>query len=194
MATDEDARASAAIKPRHSGRTNRNNREGPSSNGTRDFTNSRPNPQTVRRQSQNWTQRPQPSPPTTCAGCQAQAPPGSRHIPRCHHFRASPPGGSDGRAWPYDNNRTSRDAQLAYRPTAAPTSRQGQNNTMSRDLVTTNPTPQVQVNAITQDDGFVPSLEATEVHINTILTEDFEHTAPEPDHDHGVWESVTERA
>ncbi|KNC80932.1 hypothetical protein SARC_06720 [Sphaeroforma arctica JP610] len=151
---------------------NRNNREGLPSNGTRDFTNSRSNPQTVRRQSQNWTQRPQPSPPTTCAGCQVQAPPGSRHIPRCHHFRASPPGGTDGRARPYDSNRTSQYAQLALRPTAAPTSGQGQNKTPSRDLVTTRPTPQVHVNAITQDDGFVPPSEASEVHIDTILTED----------------------
>ncbi|KNC86389.1 hypothetical protein SARC_01484 [Sphaeroforma arctica JP610] len=122
---------------------NRTNREGLTSNVARDYTNSRPNPQTIRRQSQNWTQRPQPTPPTTCAGCQAQAPPGSRHIPRCHHFRASQPGGIYGGARPYDNNRPSRDAQPAHRPTAAPTSGQGQNNTPGREFATTRPTPQV---------------------------------------------------
>ncbi|KNC76868.1 hypothetical protein SARC_10654 [Sphaeroforma arctica JP610] len=68
----------------------------------------------------------------------------------------------DGRARLYGNNRTSRDAQPAHRPTAAPTSRQGQNNTPSSNLVTMRPIPQVQVNAITRDDAFVPPSEATE--------------------------------
>ncbi|KNC79462.1 hypothetical protein SARC_08147 [Sphaeroforma arctica JP610] len=166
---------------------NRNNREGLPNNGVGVVRT-----QTGRRQSQYWSQRPQPSLLTTCAGCQANAPPASRHIPGCQHFRVSQPGGRDGRVRLYDNNRTSRDA--AHRPTTASTSGQGQNTTQSRELITTRPNHQVQVNAITQDDGLVPPSEATEVHINTILTEDFEHTAPEPDQVHEVWESVTERA
>ncbi|KNC86319.1 hypothetical protein SARC_01513 [Sphaeroforma arctica JP610] len=75
----------------------RNSREGPTTNGSRDYTNNRPNLQTNKRQTQNWTQRSQPTVPTTCAGCQAQAPPGGRHIPRCHHFRASQAVSAEGR-------------------------------------------------------------------------------------------------
>ncbi|KNC85656.1 hypothetical protein SARC_02177 [Sphaeroforma arctica JP610] len=148
------------------------NRRGHNGNTGRSEATGRPSPHIGQRQHQQWQQRPTATATaTTCNGCRAQAPPGLRHIPRCHHYRAAQSGVQDNRSRSSDTNIHSRDIQSSQRTTLPQGKERHQSQFSNRQPTTNTSTP--QVNVVTQED--VPrndTQSATEIHIHSILTEE----------------------
>lgn len=148
----------------------------------------RPGTISGQRPSQNWPQRTAtPTTATTCAACLSQTPPGSRHIPSCHNYRTHQPAAAPSRTPQYGQPQPQRS------PAAAPTAAT-QGAAPMRQFNQPRPQASPQINTITQPDDLTPISEEGAVHINTILTNEYDDYSEEAVPPQGEWEQVPEQA
>ncbi|KNC82185.1 hypothetical protein SARC_05524 [Sphaeroforma arctica JP610] len=126
---------------------------------------------TTPRGTQQWQQRTPPSnTTTTCGGCQAQAPPGLRHIPRCHNYRAAT---QDNRGRTLETHQRGPGPHSAVTPSSTITPSVPPVRSAGGDNTT-----QPQVHSLTDTSAWETPPTATDLHLGALLFGDMGESDP----------------